>query len=60
MTALQPDILVKGQDYADKIVVGREVVEARGGRVELVDLRQGSSTTSIIDRILGEKSPDTP
>ena len=60
VTALQPDILVKGQDYADKIVVGREVVEARGGRVELVDLRQGSSTTSIIDRILGEKSPDAP
>ena len=52
VAALEPDVLVKGQDYSDKIVVGREVVESRGGRVELVDLREGSSTTSIIDRIL--------
>ncbi len=50
--AIQPDVLVKGQDYSDKVVVGRSVVEARGGRVELVDLRVGSSTSSIIGRIL--------
>lgn len=48
---LLPDVLVKGMDYRDKEVVGRDVVEARGGRVELVDLRDGASTTGIIDRI---------
>ncbi|MGA1202489.1 MAG: D-glycero-beta-D-manno-heptose 1-phosphate adenylyltransferase [Planctomycetota bacterium] len=57
--AVQPDILVKGQDYADKVVVGREVVEARGGRVELVDLREGSSTSAIIERIHRAERPRT-
>ena len=54
LEAIQPDVLVKGQDYSDRVVVGREIVEKRGGRVELVDLRAGSSTTAIIDRIRGE------
>ncbi len=46
-----PDVLVKGRDYADKTVVGREIVEAAGGRVELVDLQPGLSTTNIIEKI---------
>lgn len=46
-----PDVLVKGSDYADKPVVGRDVVESSGGRVELVDLRPGLSTTNIIEKI---------
>lgn len=50
--ALEPDVLVKGEDYADKPVVGREVVERRGGRVELAPLVKGVSTTDIVDRIL--------
>lgn len=53
--ALCPDVLVKGADYAGKAVVGREHVEARGGRVVLVDLVPGRSTTSTIERArLGE------
>ena len=49
------DLLIgKGEDWRDKGVVGREWVESRGGRVVLVPLRQGCSTTSIIDRITGD------
>jgi D-beta-D-heptose 7-phosphate kinase/D-beta-D-heptose 1-phosphate adenosyltransferase len=49
---LRPDILVKGGDYTPETVVGREVVESYGGRVELIDLVDGRSTTNIIERIL--------
>lgn len=49
--ALQPDVLVKGADYTLDEVVGRDVVEATGGRVELVDLVEGYSTTELIRRI---------
>ncbi len=46
-----PDVLVKGEDWAEKGVVGREFVEGRGGRVVLVPLKPGLSTTSVVDRI---------
>ncbi len=46
-----PDILVKGSDWAGKGVIGREFVEARGGRVELVDLLAGYSTTAELEKI---------
>lgn len=49
--AVQPDVLVKGKDYEGKEVVGSEVVHARGGRVELIDLKAGLSTTAIIQKI---------
>ncbi|MBI2899185.1 MAG: D-glycero-beta-D-manno-heptose 1-phosphate adenylyltransferase [Planctomycetes bacterium] len=49
--AVEPDVLVKGEDYADRPVVGRDVVERRGGRVELAPLVKGVSTTDIVDRI---------
>ncbi len=48
---LRPDVLCKGQDYAGKVVVGRELVEGWGGRVELVPLLPGMSTTHVIQRI---------
>lgn len=51
---IKPDVLVKGADYGPNEVVGREVVEAAGGRVELVPLVQGYSTSAIISRIRGE------
>jgi D-beta-D-heptose 7-phosphate kinase/D-beta-D-heptose 1-phosphate adenosyltransferase len=50
---IKPDVLVKGADYGRDEVVGREVVEASGGRVELVPLVQGYSTSAIISRIRG-------
>jgi len=52
ITALKPQILVKGGDYTVDGVVGKDVVETYGGRVELVSFVDGKSTTSIIDRIL--------
>ena len=49
--ALQPDILVKGADWPADQIVGRDTVEARGGRVVLVPVEQGYSTTSIAERV---------
>jgi rfaE bifunctional protein nucleotidyltransferase chain/domain len=48
---LQPDILVKGADWAEDAIVGRDVVEARGGRVVRMPIEPGFSTTSLIERI---------
>lgn len=47
--ALRPDVLVKGADYALDEIVGREIVEADGGRVERVALVPGVSTTTMLD-----------
>jgi D-beta-D-heptose 7-phosphate kinase/D-beta-D-heptose 1-phosphate adenosyltransferase len=49
--ALHPDVLVKGGDYTPETVVGREEVESHGGRVVIVPLTAGQSTTSIIERL---------
>ena len=48
---LRPDVLVKGGDYEPSTVVGREDVESWGGRVVIVPLRPGQSTTSIIEKL---------
>jgi rfaE bifunctional protein nucleotidyltransferase chain/domain len=48
---LEPDVLVKGADYRHEDVVGREVVERRGGRIALVPLLEGYSTTDLVARI---------
>jgi D-glycero-beta-D-manno-heptose 1-phosphate adenylyltransferase len=48
---LLPDILVKGADWGATEVVGREEVEAAGGRVESVPLEAGYSTTRILEKI---------
>ncbi|OKL40758.1 D-glycero-beta-D-manno-heptose 1-phosphate adenylyltransferase [Pontibacter flavimaris] len=49
--AVQPDILVKGDDYAVEQIVGHEEVQARGGAVKTVPLVKGYSTTSIVKKI---------
>jgi D-beta-D-heptose 7-phosphate kinase/D-beta-D-heptose 1-phosphate adenosyltransferase len=48
--ALAPDVLIKGADYREEDVVGAEVVKARGGRVLLVELEPGHSTTALVAR----------
>ena len=48
---VQPDILVKGADWPADQIVGRDTVEARGGRVVLEPVEQGYSTSSIIDKV---------
>jgi D-beta-D-heptose 7-phosphate kinase/D-beta-D-heptose 1-phosphate adenosyltransferase len=50
VSAVQPDVLVKGADWAADAIVGRHVVEARGGRVVRVPLAPGYSTTAILER----------
>lgn len=52
--AIQPDILVKGSDYSPEQVVGKEVVESYGGRVKLVDLIQGYSTTQLTRKVISQ------
>jgi rfaE bifunctional protein nucleotidyltransferase chain/domain len=49
--AVLPDVLVKGGDYRAEDVVGAGVVAAHGGRVEIVALTEGHSTTGLIGRI---------
>jgi len=49
--AVKPDVLVKGQDWAEKGVVGRRFVESYGGRVVLAPLVEGKSSTSIIEKL---------
>jgi D-beta-D-heptose 7-phosphate kinase/D-beta-D-heptose 1-phosphate adenosyltransferase len=49
-----PHVLVKGQDWEGKGVVGREWVEQHGGQVHLAPLLPGRSTSSIIDRAKGD------
>jgi D-beta-D-heptose 7-phosphate kinase/D-beta-D-heptose 1-phosphate adenosyltransferase len=48
--AIQPDVLVKGADWAADAIVGRDTVEARGGRVVRVPIEAGWSTTEIVGR----------
>jgi D-beta-D-heptose 7-phosphate kinase / D-beta-D-heptose 1-phosphate adenosyltransferase len=49
--AIRPDVLVKGADYRLDQVVGGAFVQSYGGRVELVELKPGHSTTETIRRI---------
>jgi D-beta-D-heptose 7-phosphate kinase/D-beta-D-heptose 1-phosphate adenosyltransferase len=49
---LRPDILVKGGDWAEEAVVGREAVRKWGGKVILIPLVEGSSTTNVVEKIL--------
>jgi len=50
---LQPDVLVKGADWASDAIVGRDTVEARGGRVVRIPITEGHSTSAIIKKIQG-------
>lgn len=48
---IQPDVLVKGADYKKKDIAGYDIVEDRGGKIVTVDLLEGYSTSSIINKI---------
>jgi rfaE bifunctional protein nucleotidyltransferase chain/domain len=49
--AVQPDVLVKGADWAEDAIVGRDTVEARGGRVVRIAVEKGFSTSDIVAKI---------
>jgi len=51
VSALQPDVLVKGADWAPDRIIGRDVVEARGGRVVRIPFAEGYSTSDLVSRI---------
>jgi len=51
IAVLEPDVLVKGADYALESIVGADLVAARGGRVVRVSLTEGLSTTALIERV---------
>ena len=53
---VRPSVLVKGGDWSPGRVVGREDVEAGGGRLEIVPLAGGLSTTDLLSRIRGERA----
>jgi rfaE bifunctional protein nucleotidyltransferase chain/domain len=55
ITALGPQVLVKGGDWKPEHIVGREVVEASGGTVHSLPLLPGFSTTGLIAKIRGER-----
>jgi rfaE bifunctional protein nucleotidyltransferase chain/domain len=48
---INPDILVKGKDYDISNIVGADIVLQNGGKVETIELTEGLSTTSVIDKI---------
>jgi rfaE bifunctional protein nucleotidyltransferase chain/domain len=54
VAALLPDVLVKGGDWPGNQIVGREEVEAAGGKVVLIDVVPGYSTTEILSKIRGQ------
>ena len=57
---VRPDVLAKGGDWKLEEIVGRELVESLGGRVVRVRLREGLSTSALIERILAGKSALDP
>jgi D-beta-D-heptose 7-phosphate kinase/D-beta-D-heptose 1-phosphate adenosyltransferase len=56
IAALRPDVLVKGADWGRDAIVGRDLVEGRGGRVVRIPVETGYSTTAIIQKIRAEQS----
>ena len=49
---LQPDVLIKGGDWTIDKIIGRDIVEARGGKVIAIPFIEGASTTGIVERVL--------
>ena len=58
--AVGPKVLVKGGDWALDQIVGRAFVEANGGRVERIAVREGRSTSTLVRRILEGRSALDP
>jgi len=55
IVALRPAVIVKGGDYSPDTVVGRSEVESWGGKVVIVPLTPGQSTTSIIEKLRAQR-----
>jgi D-beta-D-heptose 7-phosphate kinase/D-beta-D-heptose 1-phosphate adenosyltransferase len=57
VSRLQPDVLVKGADWPADQIVGRDIVEARGGQVIRIPIAEGYSTSAIIGKIVSTLRP---
>ena len=53
--AIRPDVLIKGEDYADEDIVGADEVRSWGGRVLRAPLLDGHSTSAMLDRLASER-----
>lgn len=51
ISAVKPDVLVKGDDYAVQNIVGQDIVQNNGGTIQTIPLVQGYSTTRIVNKI---------
>jgi D-beta-D-heptose 7-phosphate kinase/D-beta-D-heptose 1-phosphate adenosyltransferase len=60
ITRLQPDVLVKGADWAADAIVGRDTVEARGGKVVRMPIEAGWSSSAIIEKSGAASKPGNP
>jgi len=56
ISRVEPDVLVKGADWGENAIVGREVVEGHGGRVVRVSIEEGYSTTGIVEKIRSSRN----
>lgn len=54
ITEIQPDVLVKGNDYKAEDVVGYDIVQKNGGTVQTIELTEGYSTSKIVDKIMND------
>jgi D-beta-D-heptose 7-phosphate kinase/D-beta-D-heptose 1-phosphate adenosyltransferase len=52
LSCLKPHVLVKGEDWENKTIIGRDIVESIGGKVVCIPVIKGASTSSIINRII--------
>lgn len=52
INCLKPDIIFKGADYKKSEIVGKDIVESYGGKVEQINYLKGYSVTSIVDKII--------
>lgn len=52
ISSLKPDVLVKGADYKDKVVVGSDIVKENGGKVEFIKFIKNCSSTNIVEKII--------
>lgn len=57
VSAVQPDVLVKGADWGPNDIIGRDVVEARGGRVVRIALSPGHSTSELLNKVRKASPP---
>jgi rfaE bifunctional protein nucleotidyltransferase chain/domain len=57
VAALHPDVLVKGGDYTQQQVAGGDTVRAHGGRVVIIPLTPGHSTTATVEQLNGTQGP---